>query len=294
MDFFKPTIDDYQKYKHLLQTEEFTCENLFLNMLIWQDIYRYEFALFDDKTLVIRLSEGDRYIYLLPFGESFSQALDKIISSLNNGDRLTASDGYRLEKLKAHLGDNFTLIPVEENFDYIYNVHELAELSGKKFHQKRNHISAFSRKYKWTYSSLSAENVKDFISVAKEWAKERMTNGIDPDIECELRSIRELLPRFELLDISGGIIYVNEKPVACTFGTPINDKVFDVTTEKALTAYQGAYAVINNSFVKNELLGHFEFVNREDDLGIEGLRRSKLSYNPVLILKKYIVEIKKP
>jgi len=294
MDFFKPKIEDYERLKSIIQTDELTCENLFLNALIWQDIYHHEFAFFDDKTVVIRLFEGEGYIYLLPLGESFFPALEAEINMLGEYDRLSASDGRRLDELLGHLGKNIELIPAPENFDYIYNTEELATLTGKKFHQKRNHISAFSRKYNWRYESIGEGNVNDFYLVAEKWASERYESAPDPDIECELRAIKEILPHFKELDILGGIIYVDDNPIAFSFGAPINDRVFDVTTEKALSDFQGAYAVINNSFVKAELFGVYELINREDDLGLEGLKRAKKSYNPVLILNKYLVEIKKP
>ncbi len=294
MHFSKPKIEDYKTYKPFLQIDEFTCENLYLNALIWQDIYHHEFAWFDEKTLVFRLFEGEGYIYSLPLGESFNEALDAIIRLLGENDHLTASDGARLELLSQHLPDGYNLIPAEENFDYIYSVNDLAMLSGKKFHQKRNHISAFTRKYNWRYESLNVNNINDIFSVAETWANERSNGGMDEDIECEFRAIKKILPHYAELDIRGGILYVDESAVAFAFGSPINDKVFDVTTEKALGNFPGAYAVINNEFAKHELLGSFEFANREDDLGLEGLRRAKRSYNPVTILKKYLVEIKKP
>ncbi len=292
MQFIRPKIEDYPSLKTYLQTDELTCENLFLNALIWQDIYHHEFAWFDEKTLIIRLFEGKGYIYLLPLGKSFLEAVDAIIKMLGEDDRLTASDGPRLEKLREYMGDKIKLIPVEENFDYIYSVEELSSLSGKKFHQKRNHISAFSRKYNWRYESINDDNIKDIISIAKSWADERQTNGHDADIECELRAIEAVLPHYRSLEISGGVLYADDRAVAFAFGSPINDRVFDVTTEKALSDFQGAYSVINNEFSKNELLSKYELANREDDLGIEGLRRAKRSYNPVTILKKYLVEIK--
>ena len=146
MHFFSPKIDDYKRLKSILQIDELSCENLFLNALIWQDIYFHEFAFYDEKTVVIRLYEGGGYFYLLPIGESYFPALKEIIDMLGPNDHLTGSDGPRLDAFLSRYGNDCDLIPAEENFDYIYKTEELAALSGKKFHQKRNHISAFSRK----------------------------------------------------------------------------------------------------------------------------------------------------
>ncbi len=293
MQFFKPKISDYERLKPFLQTDELTCENLYLNALIWNDVYQYEFAYFDEETIIIRLFENGGFIYLLPLGKSFYDALNAIIKLLGENDHLTASDGKRLEKLKEFLGEKINLIPSEENFDYIYSTEDLAYLQGKKYHQKRNHISAFTRKFNWRYETLTDDNINDVFKVATAWVKERADSG-DEDILIELDSIKEILPHHKKLDIIGGVLYVDEEPVAFAFGSPINDKIFDVTTEKALSDYPGAYSVINNEFAKHEMLGSFEMLNREDDLGIEGLRRAKRSYNPIILLKKYLVEIKKP
>ena len=90
----------------------------------------------------------------------------------------------------------------------------------------------------------------------------------------------------EALEARGGAIFIEDKAVAFTIGSMINPSVFDIHFEKALKDYSEAYTVINNEFAKNAL-SEFEFINREDDLGLEGLRKAKLSYNPCKILEKY-------
>ncbi len=118
--------------------------------------------------------------------------------------------------------------------------------------------------------------------VVKKWCE---NNNIEPSEYEEYQAITEMFENYSLLQMHGGILYVEDKPVAMTAGSRINQSTFDVSFEKALTEYDGVYAKINNEFVKT-LIG-FEFINREEDMGIESLRKSKLSYHPVAILKRY-------
>jgi hypothetical protein len=159
-------------------------------------------------------------------------------------------------------------------------------LPGGKYHSKRNHISKFNRSYpKWRFSIINRDNKLDALYVAEQWFK---VNEIPLSSGEEYFAIREALDNYELLHMHGGLLYVDDKPVAMTMGSRINMVTFDVAFEKALTEYSGVYAKINNEFVKT-LVG-FEFVNREEDLGIESLKKAKLSYHPVAILKRYVGE----
>lgn len=121
------------------------------------------------------------------------------------------------------------------------------------------------------------------MRLQKKWCEAK---NIDPYTNEEFKAIEEAVENYELLKLHGGILYVEDKPVAMTMGCEINQKTFDVIFEKALVEYDGVYAKINNEFAKT-LVG-FEFINREEDMGIESLKQSKLSYNPVVILKRYM------
>lgn len=288
MQFFEPKETEYLKYKKYLSNNETTCENSYLNAIIWKDYYNYRYSLCGDS-LVIRLSEGKNNIYFLPLGNDFQLAFDEILKAENGHPVFCVSEGERLDKFLHFYKGKYGLKPIPENFEYIYSKEALFNLSGKKYHQKRNHLSAFSRKYSWHYETMSEENICDVIKVSDLWLKER-ADILDESLLHENSAIKRALSYFKELQIVGGIIYVEDEPVAYSFGTALNDDVFDVNIEKALNEYQGAYSVINNEFVKNEL-ENYSLVNREDDLGIEGLRKAKLSYYPEIILKKYLLEL---
>ena len=162
----------------------------------------------------------------------------------------------------------------------------MAELSGKKYHSKRNHISTFSKKYNWEYKSIDKSLIPKVLECANNWYNEN-NDRMDKYMSFEREAVNVLLQNREVLQIRGGAILVDGDVVAFTLGSKINDDTFDIHIEKALKEFSEGYAVINREFAKNEL-SDFLYVNREDDMGLEGLRKAKLSYKPHLLIKKYI------
>ena len=148
-----------------------------------------------------------------------------------------------------------------------------------------NHISAFSKKYDWHYESISESNIAAVKESARLWYGEN-TDKMNETMLCEQKGIELMLDNMQRLSIRGGAIFVDGKVVAFCLGSPINPTCFDTHIEKALSEYSGAYAVINREFAKNEL-SYYKYINREDDLGLEGLRKAKLSYKPSILLKKF-------
>ena len=171
--------------------------------------------------------------------------------------------------------------------DYIYLRSELASLSGKAFHKKKNHFSKFVRTYPdYKYYEIGACNIYDAQKVADAWYYEHLQDE-DASQLAEYKAIKEALENFEELGLIGGIIYVNDSPCAMTIASKINENTVDVHFEKAVGEYalNGGYAAINKLF--SEKLDGVTWLNREEDIGIEGLRKAKLSYRPKIMLKKY-------
>ena len=176
-----------------------------------------------------------------------------------------------------------------EDCDYIYLQKNLAELSGSNYQKKRNHVSRFNRIYgdDWEFKSFPQNDVSaDILSISQKWYNEK--NGDEkPVLKLELQSIELALKNAELLRFTGGVLYVKGEPAAMTLASPISDSVLDVIYEKAIEEYEknGVYAVINQQFSKRN--GSYLYLNREEDMGVEGLRKAKLSYKPTLILEKF-------
>lgn len=181
----------------------------------------------------------------------------------------------------------FTFQSTQGDSDYIYSQTELASLSGRAFHKKKNHVSKFLRTYPdYRFEQLGAGNWEDASLVEDIWYYEHMQEE-DVSQFKEYGAIKEALEYFEQLELSGGILYVNDTPAAMTIASRINSQTWDIHFEKAIgeSALNGAYAAINKMFA--ETLSGSRWINREEDIGIEGLRKAKMSYHPKILLKKY-------
>lgn len=177
--------------------------------------------------------------------------------------------------------------------DYIYLQQNLAELYGQTYQKKKNHVLHFLKTYEnqWNFVFFDKSNVTekikdDILTIEQTWFKEK--NGeTSKDLQEEQKIIKTALENLEILNITGGIIYIQQKPVAMTMASPISETVLDIHFEKSLAepAKNGAYAAINQFFAQK--CTSFKYLNREEDLGILGLRKAKLSYKPQIILDKF-------
>lgn len=171
-------------------------------------------------------------------------------------------------------------------FDYVYLSSDLAELGGRKYHQKRNHISAFTSAYPYKFELIDSKN----LPILKE-AAETLYALSGGGLEDEYRAIGEVIENFEALDLRAAVLTVNRQIVAYTIGEKANDDTAIIHIEKANRDFAGAYATINNMFAKSQF-ADLTYINREEDMGIEGLRKAKLSYNPHHFNEAYVIDLK--
>ena len=188
--------------------------------------------------------------------------------------------------LEATHPDGFFYIPERDYFDYIYLREDLATLKGKKYQPKRNHINNFKKRYTYEYLPITPEIVPQCLELERQWFKANNESAEEEEeLSDERRSLTYALHHAEELDLTGGAIRVEGKIIAFSFGAPINHDTFGVHVEKADVSYEGAYTVINQEFAAH-LPEQYTYVNREEDLGIPGLRQAKLSYQPAILLEK--------
>lgn len=294
LEFKTPNISDYSKIVDFLApyvAGSMSCEITPMTLLIWKNYYHQKIAFLDDM-MFVSLGENSE-IFLLPFADDMKRAVNILkdySKSLKNPLIFLGAEGTRLDAFNSIFCEAFSQTESREDFEYIYSTEKLKNLSGKKFHSKRNHISAFSRAYEWSYETLNTTLLPEVFEMADKWTEEmKKTNEDSLSFEVENAALKEYLPHMVELGIRGGCIRVNGKIVAFTFGSPINSKVFDIHVEKALPEFRTAYSLINREFIANEL-SDYEYVNREDDMGLEGLRKAKLSYHPDILLKKYVIK----
>ncbi len=191
--------------------------------------------------------------------------------------------------LSKYFGKGISWKTNRDDCDYVYLQKNLAELPGSLYQKKRNHVSRFNRIFgtDWEFKAFPQNDVsKDILSIAQKWYDEK-SGDEKPVLKLELQSVALALENAELLRMTGGVLYVKGKPAAMTLASPISDSVLDVIYEKAIEEFEkdGVYAVINQQFAR--LCGKYLYLNREEDMGVEGLRKAKLSYKPTIVLEKF-------
>lgn len=263
----------------------------FANIYLLRNKYSTKISCYKDFIIRKYSGKGARCGYTFPLGKGdVAKALAEIEKDAKEcGERLQFAfvTEEQKEVLENAMPARFCYSSDAGDSDYIYLRSELASLSGKAFHKKKNHFSKFVRTYPdYKYYEIGACNIYDAQKVADAWYYEHLHDE-DASQLAEYKAIKEALENFEELGLIGGIIYVNDSPCAMTIASKINENTVDVHFEKAVGEYalNGGYAAINKLF--SEKLDGVTWLNREEDIGIEGLRKAKLSYRPKIMLKKY-------
>lgn len=294
---FKPiTIDDKEVITSFtLPSPLRNCDLAFSNMCSWRFLYQSEYAVYKNFLLIrfyIEEKNRKRIAYMRPIGNGdFRDALLQLEEdSWQHGHPLLMLGVTPISKdlLEEAFPGEFSYIPERDYFDYIYLREDLATLKGKKFQAKRNHVNKFKKQYAYEYEPLTAELVLECLEFEAKWYKANRTDDDQEELTDERKSMIFALNHFKELNLLGGAIRIDHKLVAFTFGSPINQDTFGVHVEKADTDYDGAYSIINQEFA-SRIPEQYVYVNREEDLGIPGLRKAKLSYNPTILLPKAAV-----
>lgn len=271
-----------------------SCDRTFVNVLLWSRHYNVEYAIIEN-TIVFK-SEDQDLAFTYPAGEDEDvkralQSLETYCEEQGKEFLLYNVSSCMFEFLEAWYPGKFEIEYDRDIADYIYECEKLTTLAGKKLHAKRNHINKFKATYEdWNYETLSDDNVEECFQMALKW---RHINECDEDEDKrnEICVTLNALRLFKELKLRGGILRVNGEIVAFTIGEKICGDTFVVHIEKAFADIQGAYPMINQQFVTHECQ-EFAYINREEDMGAEGLRKAKLSYRPAFLVEKGIVRKK--
>ena len=269
------------------------CDLSFSNLCSWRFLYNTKFAIMDGFLLLKFWAEGE-LVYMMPIGNGdLNKVLDALIEDANREGEPFCLLGICAEmcsELETFMPGRFQFTADRDYADYVYLRSDLATLSGKKFQAKRNHINKFKKTYNYEYTPIRADRIQECLDLEAEWCK---VNNCDQHEGTgnERRALIYALHNFDALGLTGGILHVEGKIAAFTFGMPINQDTFGVHVEKADTRIDGAYAMIKYEFA-NHIPEQYIYINREEDLGIEGLRKAKLSYQPAIILEKYVACLK--
>jgi uncharacterized protein len=268
---------------HLNRFQPEASEFTFTNLFAWRIDKGYEFAIFDDHILVkFRGKKEDSPVvkFLQPVGEDPGRVIAKIIDM---------HPKCRFERVEEKIALRINKFSVEEdpdNNDYVYNVNELSRLEGKNFEAKRNFIRQCEQ-YGPEICTLDEESVHEFINIQERWCDVRKCEA-SPELDAENTAIREALINYSSFDLFGICIRINNRIEAFAIGEKLNDDTFVEHFEKASPDFKGLYQFVLNAFAK-KIPGSIEFLNREQDLGVAGLRKAKRSWNHVRTIKKYVI-----
>ena len=282
LDFRTPTLDDRERIEAFVrESGRIGCDITFVNTYLWREHYDIRVAFTDDTYYKCYVMDGKVSGYTFPMTRGdIRTAVDRIVEDARERGVtpvIGLLNDQNADIIRKLYGDRVSIRISRDSFDYLYERAHLAELRGKKFHAKRNHISRFFREHAdISVKEICKENYSDVLSVVERWTSIGGDTG-------ELSIIRDALEHFETLGLFGILLYVEGRPVAMSIGSRISDEVCDVNFEKAVEIDE-AYAVINNEFAKH--FDGFTLFNREEDMGLEGLRKSKLSYHPDILLRK--------
>lgn len=272
------------------------CEFSFTSLFVWGNVYEQRIARIGDR-LVANFCGKHGCSYVFPIGGGDPRpALDAMEADAKEREvpfRLVALSKEQVARLEEHFPQGFEVTAEPEHFDYCYDIEKMCTLAGKKLHGKRNHINRFEEAYpQWEFHPITKETLPQCLELDAQWEREALERfGISPTqgVTPERRAILMTSQYYEELGMEGGMIMAEDKVLAFTMGSPLGKDTFDVHFEKAYGEIQGAYPIINREFARyiHEKYPHIQYLNREDDMGIEGLRRAKASYYPDLMVEKY-------
>lgn len=291
---FKPlSMEDSTFLEKYLKPYTFkTSEYSFTNLFIWRKGCDIKYTTYKDVLIILKMDFNNNYHFMQPIGytkENLKEIIEILIQykEKNHFTYLFKDlETSFIEDLNEIYPNSFEINEDIDNFDYIYESSKLISLSGKKLHGKKNHYNNFIKNNEYRTAPINCENICECIIAAREWVYKNDSKGY---LLYELEAIEELLKNRCNLHFDGMAVYVDHKLSAFTIGEKINDDMAIIHIEKADSDINGLYAFINKIFIET-YYSEVPFINREQDLGIEGLRRAKKTYYPFKLEPKYFIK----
>lgn len=295
------TIDKKEELnKYLNRRCSRNSEFSFTNLFMWRKSYDMKYVILDDMLVIMpKHADGPRSA-TFPIGyrnadgteRDIKPVIEQILDYFEKTGQtplIRLYDERAVKKLTDAFPDKFMITEDRSSFDYVYSVEELTKLSGKRFHSKKNHVNKFKKLYPdFMYEKINSGNAKECIKLLEKWLDNKDFN--EAALAEEREAVTELMTNWDNLDITGGAIRVNGEMVAFSIGEPLCGETAVIHLEHADTSFEGAFAIMNQQFLENEWQD-FVYVNREEDMGIPGMRKAKESYRPVFMVEKYIATL---
>jgi hypothetical protein len=282
LDFTTITLDRQDEYLDLLkQTPQITSDYSFVNLWAWAEEHGLSWAWHGGLVWIRQTKPA--LVYWAPVGPWSSINWQEVMPRLEGHPFVRLPEPLAL--LMAHSHPRARIKTRRDHWDYLYSVPELVALSGNRFHAKQNLLHQFRNSYLWRYEAMTAGLIEQVLAMQSEWCAWRDCDA-SPELAAEDRAIAKVLGSFlNLRALLGGVILIDSRVVAFTVAEPLSSDTLVIHFEKGMGSYKGVYQAINREFLAAQ--PGFALVNREQDVDNEGLRRAKLSYNPVGFLIKY-------
>jgi len=273
------------------------CDFSFANIFCWKHLYDTSFAV-ENGFLFFRFMVDQKHpSYLFPLGDgNLADALEMIAEDArerNSHLRLGAITRSMFELIEAACPNQYEYHTNRDWSEYIYNSEDLITLAGKKLQPKRNHIHRFESFYEseWEYLPITSAIIPECLELYGRWCAENGGCHEESSLNAERIATKTAFDNFERLGLIGGALRIRDKIMAYSYGSPLGQDTFGVHAEKSLYEIEGGFTMINKLFAEHNCR-NFKYINREEDLGLESLRRAKLSYNPAILLEKGGVKLK--
>lgn len=291
INFEKITLKDKALYEsYFPDTEERGCEFSFANLYLWG---RQNYALVNEH-IVLFSQFNRRSVYPYPIGSGDKKTvIDSVIADAAERGipcRITGLSRNARNTLESLYPGKFRFHSDEGSFDYVYDINDLADLKGKKFQSKRNHINRFKDACPdYKAEPITDDNIDAVRQMAERWYKDKLEENPEADYYMEEAALHKAMRDYKDLCLEGMVIFSGDEAVAFTFAGRMTSDTFDVHFEKARSDIQGSYAIINCEFAKyiRNKYPDVRYLDREEDMGLEGLRKAKQSYNPHHRVEKF-------
>ncbi len=292
---FKPLgLEDRELLRRLLwDYQPETSELTFTNLFIWKDFYHFAWSMAGDWLLIISDAPEGAAWALPPIGPApRAQICRKLLAWLREARKVEMPRIERADnRLPVELSQasGFLVEPLRDHFDYLYRSEDLAQLAGSRYQGQRNHIHQVQRAYAAVYEPLREVHLPACLELAEAWCDLKRC-AEDLGLQGEWEAVRASLRNFQALNLQGGVILLDNRVEAFTLGELLNRETAVVHIEKANPRISGLYAVINQEFCRHSWSG-VPFINREQDLGLPGLRMAKMSYHPQRLVEKFRIRM---
>ena len=284
--------EDYQAYLSLCP--EITSDYSFINLWSWAEEHGLLWAWADQLVWIKQTRPRD--VYWAPVGPWNDLDWNILLRQILNDPSLFIRVPEMLVSLwKEQVAEKLVIEDSRGQWDYLYDIHELTTLRGKRFHKKKNLLNQFVKKYQYQFVPFQSELIDRAIQMQEAWCVWRDCESVDA-LYHENRAIQRLLDHWHLLTgLVGGAILIEQQIAAYTIAECLDEQTLLVHFEKGDQDYKGIYQAINSMFLQsvnsNPSFQQIHVVNREQDLDDEGLRKAKLSYHPTGFRKKYQVQM---